>query len=160
MDELGEDKMKRQEKNKIKNCDHILIHNYLKVDVKTGKSYTCYGCIKCGATDQFLYMHDKKLSSKEKFVKKYTEHNNLYNGHNVIDRYCDLDLAQAIYSRIKENHPGIDDNTIMQAFKKELGEIRKIIQNDDKQKEVAKILTLKPNFNKWFAQDVQKCKTL
>ena len=150
--------MKKYKKEEIENCNHVLIRCDLIVNVDSGESYTCYGCIKCGITNQVLYKN-KRLSSKEKFMLDYVKNNNLYNGHNVIDRYCDLDLAQAIYNKIKATHPYMDEATIMKYFKEELQDIRSDVKNDEAKEEIAKKLSLKPTFNKWFSQDVQTYKT-
>ena len=63
---------------------------------------------------------------------------------------CNLDLAKAIYSKIKEAHPDIDDETARKYFEISLDDIRNIKVNDERKKSRAKRLSLNPDFNKWI----------
>jgi hypothetical protein len=67
---------------------------------------------------------------------------------------CDINLAQRIYSRIKEVYPEIDDETAIYFLKSALGNIRNIKVNDERKVSRAKRLSLKPNFNKWDKEDI------
>lgn len=62
---------------------------------------------------------------------------------------CDIELARAIYSKIKEAHPDIDDETATKYFKVALFDIRNIVVNKDREKSRAKRLSLNPKFNRW-----------
>lgn len=67
---------------------------------------------------------------------------------------CDLDLAQAIYSKIKEAHPDIDDKTAIKYFEIALGDIRNIKVNENRKINRAKRLLLEPSFTRWNGWDV------
>lgn len=69
---------------------------------------------------------------------------------------CNLNLARAIYSKIKEAHPDIDDETATKYFKVALTNIRNTEVSDKRQKDRAKRLSLSPKFNSWNASDVHK----
>ena len=67
---------------------------------------------------------------------------------------CDLDLAQAIFSKIKEVHPDIDDTTAIKYFEIALDDIRNIKVSDERKVGRAKRLSLKPEFKRWSYDDV------
>ena len=69
---------------------------------------------------------------------------------------CDLDLAKAIYAKIKEVHPDIDDKTAIRYLKVALHNIRDTKVNDERKASRAKRLSLKSSFNKWSGSDVIK----
>lgn len=69
---------------------------------------------------------------------------------------CDLDLAKAIYSKIKEAHPDIDDEIARKYFEIALDNIRKIKVNDERKVSRAKRLSLSPKFNEWTARDINR----
>ena len=62
---------------------------------------------------------------------------------------CDIDLAQAIYKKIKSNYPNIDDAQAIKFFKVSLKNIRNIKVNDERKVSRAKRLALSPDFAKW-----------
>lgn len=67
---------------------------------------------------------------------------------------CDLNLAQAIYSKIKQAHPNIDDETSMKYFETTLNDIRNIKVSEERKVSRAKRLSLHPNFTRWNSYDV------
>lgn len=69
---------------------------------------------------------------------------------------CDLDLAKAIYTKIKEAHPNIDDETIVKYLKVALHNIRDTKVSDERKVNRAIRLALKASFNKWKASDVNR----
>ena len=69
---------------------------------------------------------------------------------------CDLDLAMAIYKKIKEVHPYIDDELAVKYLEASLHKIRNIEVSDERKENRAKRLSLKPDFNKWTESDVMK----
>ena len=94
---------------------------------------------------------------------QFALHNSLYslyilihllNNDNFLIESSDLDLAKAIYSKIKESHPDIDDETARKYFEIALDNIRKIKVNDERKVSRAKRLSLSPKFNKWTGCDV------
>ena len=123
-------------------CDHLLVNTY-NVD-----DYHYYGCIKCGLHDDvlatfdtnnivmFSYLADEKNITSFRSAKK-------------INESCDLDLAHAIYKKIVNAHPNIDDDTLIEYFENSLNHIRNKNVDDEKNKNRAKRLHLKNSFYKW-----------
>lgn len=66
-----------------------------------------------------------------------------------IEKLCDFDLAKAIYTKIKEAHPNIDDETARKYFEVSLNDISEIKVNDERKTNRAKRLSLDSKFNKW-----------
>ena len=63
--------------------------------------------------------------------------------------FCDLDLAKAIYSKIREAHPNIDDETARKYFEIALDNIKNIKVSDERKTSRAKRLSLSLKFYKW-----------
>ncbi len=137
-------------------CNHIWItalHDY--------DSNYC-GCIKCGL-DQIVFRPDchtyyHLLTLDQKIMYDFFESNDRLALRQGIKTkiFCDLDLAKAIYSRIKNSHPNIDDKTAIKYFKVALNDIRHIKVSKERKKNRAKRLSLGPNFKNWKAKDVMK----
>ena len=100
-------------------CNHIWVNTLHDYDSFEGRSYNYHGCIKCGLDQRVFYLSEQ---------------------------YRDLDLAKAIYSKIKEAHPDIDDETARKYFEIVLYNIRENKVSDERK---AKRLSLSPEFNKW-----------
>lgn len=130
-------------------CRHVLV--YSKVyddDIKR-----C-GCIKCGLDESVLDENRDELSLNNKIMYDY-----LKNHHSRIDgiktgNKCDLSLAQAIYFKLKEVYPNINDLKAIKYFEIALDNIRNIDVSNERKISRAKRLALKPSFNKWNAKDV------
>lgn len=137
-------------------CNHIWItalHDY-------DNNYC--GCIKCGL-DQIVFRPDchtnyHLLTLDQKIMYDFFELNDRLALRQGIKTkiFCDLDLAKAIYSRIKNSHPNIDDKTAIKYFKVALNDIRHIKVSKERKKNRAKRLSLGPNFKNWKAKDVMK----
>lgn len=69
---------------------------------------------------------------------------------------CDLNLAKAIYSKIKKAHPNIDDKTATKYFEIALDNIRNIPVNEERKINRARRLSLFSNFNRWNGSDVHR----
>lgn len=67
---------------------------------------------------------------------------------------CDLELAHAIYSKVKEVHPDIADDTALGYFEIALNNIRNTKVSEERKTNRAKRLSLGPKFNNWNASDV------
>lgn len=67
---------------------------------------------------------------------------------------CNLDLAQAIYSKIKEMHPDIVDDMAVKYFEIALDNIRNIKASEERKTNRAKRLSLDPEFKSWYASGV------
>lgn len=141
-------------------CNHILVNTLHDYDSCEGRSYNYYGCIKCGLNSNImsknLLLQDSLLLPLQQKVMYDFLKKNGFNGK--VDTYelCDLDLGKAIYSKIKERHPDIDDETAIKYFKVALNDIRSIKVSEDRKESRAKRLSLSPKFNKWNDSDVRR----
>lgn len=139
--------------NEYKNCEHISIISRIERDRYEGRSYKYSGCIKCGLNEAVLVSDGKFLSLENKIIYDYIMKYNM--GHGVyLDVVCDLNLAKAIYSKIKERHPEIDDETAIKYFEIALDHIRHIKVSEERKENRVKRLKLNPNFKNWYAGDV------
>lgn len=143
------DLYKKIEEERISSCKHIL------VNTSSGSAYnqTC-GCIKCGVDTSILEERRERLSFEEKIKYDYLKNNYIRLKSTLTDITCDLNLAMALYSKIKEHHPNIDDETAIHYFKVALDHIRNVNVNDERKKSRAKRLSLKPTFNCWNEKDI------
>ncbi len=140
-----------------KSCQHILVTDTV---AGSGFNYQQYfGCIKCGLTSKVLDFPREKLNS----LQLQAMYDYLYKNHFINNTFydlrrltgietnidCDIDLAQAIYTRIKNAHPTIDDVTAIKYFEIALNDIRNIKVNNERKINRARRLSLNDNFNRW-----------
>lgn len=141
-------------------CNHIWVNTLHEYDSCEGRSYNYYGCIKCGLDRRVLHLmenyHDQDWLTKEQRIMYNFLTNNQSNFGIKTNLLCDLDLAKAIYVKIKEAHPNIDDETIVKYLKVALHNIRDTKVSDERKVNRAIRLALKPNFNNWKASDVNR----
>ena len=160
--------LKKQQKNLYKefknseysSCNHICVNTLHDYDRLEGRSFDYCGCIKCGLDERVYYKVDNQfnpdyLSFEEKVMYEYLNNHYDTKGKNTY-LLCDLDLARAIYNKIKEYHPDINDETTIKYFETALHKIRHIKVNDKRKENRAKRLSLQPNFNKWKSWGVIK----
>lgn len=133
-------------------CEHILVYSKIDYDRLEGRTYRSCGCIKCGLDNSVLEEEKRFLSADRKVMDEYLRKNYLSGIETKIS--CDLELAQAIYSKIKEEHPDIDDETAIQYFENALENIRNTKVSDNRKMNRAKRLSLNPNFKRWNASDI------
>lgn len=143
--------------NKMKNeeydsCEHILVYSEIEHDRCEGRTYKSCACIKCGLNNNVLNREREYLSLQRKVMYDYLSKKYLNGKKTKI--VCDLDLARAIYSKIKEKHPDIDDSTAVKYFEIALDDIRKIKVSDERKMNRAKRLSLDSRFKSWNAIDV------
>jgi len=144
--------LKREE---FDSCDHVWVTTRVDYDQYEGRSYHYRSCIKCGLTQEALekYYYDISLSLDEKIMYDVLRsHSN--DTEKNLDVLCDLELARAIFLKIKENHPNIDDELACKYFEIALDNIRNIKVNDTRKMSRAKRLSLRPDFNNWYGHDV------
>ena len=125
-------------------CDHILITTYLDWE------YTSKGCIKCGMSDDLSYCCSYGKEPKNMITYNYLkDRQNLdkFLSSKTIDVQCDLELAHAIYNKIIEAHPDIDDDTLINYFENALDHIRNVDVNNNRKINRARRLNLSNNFN-------------
>lgn len=134
----------RIKEEEYKSCEHIFVYS------GEGRGRGPYsGCIKCGLDTRVLDIREDELTKIQEKMRWCLSSNSKDIMENGIatNIWCDLNLAQAIYSKIKEEHPNIDDETVVKYFKDELYDIEK---NADKRDSITKkSLSLKPYFREW-----------
>jgi len=133
-------------------CEHILVYSQIDCDRFEGRTHRNHGCIKCGLDTSILKADEEYLSYYEKVMYSYLRKKRLIGTETKI--VCDLDLARAIYSKIKQAHPDIDDETAIKYLGIALDNIRDIPVSDDRKASRAKRLSLEPKFKRWNASDV------
>lgn len=133
-------------------CEHILVYSKIDYDRFEGRSYKSCGCIKCGLDNSVLDSNSEYLSGDRKIMYHYLRKKYLTGIETKI--VCDLDLAQTIYSKIKQAHPNIDDKTAIEYFETALNDIRNIKVSDDRKVSRAKRLSLNLGFKRWNGSNV------
>lgn len=141
-------------------CNHIWVTALHDYDSIEGRSYNYCGCIKCGLDRKVFHIIENYhnldwLTFDQRIMYDFMKNNHYYHGIDTKVQ-CDLDLAKAIYTKIKEVHPNIDDKTARKYFEIALDNIRHIKVSHERKINRAKRLNLSPNFNKWKALDVRK----
>lgn len=144
-------------------CKHIWIATSIERDSYEGKSYRHYGCIKCGLSEDIKnryawtykgkpYIGLSTIQLEQKaicdFLDKYPTV--IFSGTHL-NLKCDLNLARAIYFKVKASHPNIDDKTLISYLNHALKNINDIKVNPERLESRAKRLSLSPEFSKWKA---------
>lgn len=134
----------------FKNCNHIIVYSKVEHDYIEGRTYYYCGCIKCGLNEAIFDSNKIWLSYDEKLIYDYMHNNHIVriNGRKT-NAFCDIELAKAIYKKIKEYYPDIDDETVIKYFNASLHNIRKTNVSETRKENRAKRLDLNPRFNKW-----------
>lgn len=133
-------------------CNHIWIKTLCDPDIDEEDLKDSYcGCIKCGLNEKAFYMikwYDYRPDDLELDDRiMYDFFRNHYVNHEIYDNlFCNLDLAKAIYLKIKEAHPGINDETAIKYLHAALHFIRDIRVSDERKVSRAKRLSLTPDY--------------
>lgn len=162
------DKLARQQKDLYKqikvgeysSCNHIWVNTLHDYDSYEGRSYNYDGCVKCGLDQRVFHLMESYhspdwLTLNQRIMYDYMRNHSYKSGIDT-NLLCDLDLAKAIYAKIKEVHPDIDDETAVKYLKVALHNIRDTKVSDERKVNRAKRLSLKPEFNKWTGFDVRR----
>ena len=162
------DKLASQQKDLYKqikvgeysSCNHIWVNTLHDCDNWEGRSYNYHGCVKCGLDKRVFHLMERFhspvwLTLDQRIMYDYMKNHSYKSGIDT-NLLCDLDLAKAIYAKIKEVHPDIDDETAVKYLKVALHNIRDIKVSDERKESRAKRLSLKPEFNKWTGFDVSR----
>ena len=138
-------------------CKHILVYSKIDYDRYEGRTYRSCGCIKCGLDNSVLDESRDWLSYSQGIMYDYLRGNYLFSNSWGIqtDIICDIDLAQAIYAKIKKAYPDIDDATAIKFFQYSLSNIRNVKVNEERKVSRAKRLELNPNFQRWNIGDIE-----
>lgn len=142
-------------------CNHIWVNTLHDYDSYEGRSYNYCGCIKCGLDRRVFYLMESYHSPDWLTLDQRIMYDFMKGGHAYgkgIDTHilCDLDLAKAIYSKIKEVHSDMDDETAIKYFRVALHNIRDTKVSEERKVSRAKRLSLNPKFNKWTGWDVSR----
>lgn len=162
------DKLASQQKDLYKqikvgeysSCNHIWVNTLHDYNSWEGRSYNYHGCVKCGLDKRVFHLSERFhslgwLTLDQRIMYDYMKNHSYKSGINT-NLLCDLDLAKAIYAKIKEVHPDIDDETAVKYLKVALHNIRDTKVSDERKESRAKRLSLKPEFNKWTGFDVSR----
>ncbi len=136
-------------------CHHIWVYSSIEHDGHEGRKYEYSSCIKCGLREEAT--ERKNYSLEYQMMNAFFSHHrnfHNYNGAIHTELLCELDLGRAIYSKIKEAHPNIDDKTAADYVAKSLYHIRNIKINEAREASRAKRLSLTPGFHEWFGHNV------
>ncbi|MCI9279232.1 MAG: hypothetical protein HFJ02_00335 [Bacilli bacterium] len=137
-------------------CKHILVYSKRDYERYEGRTYLSCGCIKCGLDNSVLNYGRDYLSGDREIMYDYLRKNVLGGKLRGIETEidCDLDLAKAIYSKIKKVYPIINDTTANYYFQAALHDIRNIKVSDNREMSRARRLSLNPKFKNWNSQEV------
>lgn len=139
-------------------CNHIWVNTLCEYDGWEGRSYNYCGCVKCGLDRRVFHLmeryHSLEWLTLDQRIMYYFMKNHSSNFGIDSNLLCDLDLAKAIYAKIKKVHPDIDDETAVKYLKVALHNIRDTKVSDERKESRAKRLLLKSSFNKWNGSDV------
>ena len=133
------------EYGEYENCDHlwgISMDEYEEYD---------YVCVKCGLNYKSLRLTNKgkedSLSFDERVMASVLKEQSFVNDADI-NIVCDRELAMALYKKIREYHPDIDDKTVIKYFEIALDDIRNIKVSDERKKSRANRLGLSKDFNR------------
>ena len=148
LEEIRINKYKNMKLDEYSHCKHIWII------VSTKTKYESYGCIKCGL-DQRVYNCDycREFSFDEQIMFDYLVDYPSFDG-TITNIYCDLELAKAIFNRIKEKNPRISDKMVLKYFEIALDNIRNIPVSDERKNSRIKRLSLESKFKRWNKSDI------
>ena len=146
------DLSKEIKKEEYSSCEHVLVYSEIDYDRYEGRTYKSCGCIKCGLDGSVSNQDREYLSFSQKIMYDYLRKHHLRGKETNIT--CDLELAHAIYSKVKEVHPDIDDDTALGYFEIALNNIRNTKVSEERKTNRAKRLSLGSKFNNWNASDV------
>ncbi len=128
------------------NCEHLW-----GLSMNEYGEYDCF-CVKCGINDKTMKLSNRgkedSFSFDERVMASVLEEHD-YNDDSDINIVCDRELAMALYKKIREYHPDIDDKTVIKYFEIALDDIRNIEVSDERKKSRAKRLGLRRDFNRW-----------
>lgn len=135
-------------------CDHIWADSLITDDGDYHRynSRVYCGCIRCGLDQSVL--HEVSISGmdslcfREKIMYDFMKKKSSYLVRKTADVPCDFELGKAIYQRIREYYPDLDDETVRKYFEISLDDIMNIPVSDERKEKRAKRLSLDSNY-KW-----------
>ena len=132
-------------------CDHVWIVSKEDRDILSENTYQYCGCIKCGLNERVLDCYDRDLLSfEDQVIYDYLSFCNLNSLPGMrSDLVCDLDLARAIYLKVRERYPSVGDDRLLWYVGAALNSIRNVDVSEDRKADRAKRLALRLDFDKW-----------
>ncbi|HIT22047.1 MAG TPA: hypothetical protein IAB56_03595 [Candidatus Scybalousia intestinigallinarum] len=150
-------------REKYQSCDHIWITSREDYDRYEGRRYLRRGCIKCGldysANDpdsSIFYTESGEVMRQVIRDSRYGHQLMLKTSVDAIDIYCDLQLARAIFSKLKKYHPDCSDEELVHYLRVALEDIRNIQVSDERKENRAKRLSLGSNFHSWDSSSIKR----
>jgi hypothetical protein len=144
----------RIQTNLYDKCNHILVYTRINED-RRGRIYKKCGCIKCGLDENKLGIN--RLSFEDKVMQDYLKKHKSYINGLDLHIECDLSLGMAVYSKILEKHPNIDDSTAVRYFMYAINHIKFVEVSEERKQSRAKRLLLEPDFDNWKSpNDIKK----
>ena len=123
-----------------KSCNHLCILTDRIYDGHESRGFNMYGCIKCGLNQKIIgdvnegIKEYSFLTPEEKIMYRFSEALSAEKFKKTVIS-CDFDTAKRLYSKVKENHPNIDDETVIKYIELELNSIE-----NEKQKGKSKVI--------------------
>ena len=144
------DLYKSMKVSEYSSCNHIWVTILHDSDSAEGRSYKYHGCIKCGLNEMPFYLMEwcrtpDELKLDDRIMYDLLKNQLSLKGTNTY-LFCDLKLAKAIYSKIKEAHPDISDETAVKYLRVALYFMRNVKVTDERKVNRAKRLSLNPNY--------------
>ena len=126
-------------KKKYFSCKHVLVESYTEpIDNYEGRAHHYYGCIKCGMNEA-VWEQDYYRNREEKVMKEILQEYRITFLPGIKTGITmDIYKAKELYDRLREIYPEIDEDVLVDLFKK-------VVENE-REKTVVKIL-----------KDKQKC---
>lgn len=136
-------------KEEYDHCDHLLVCAHRDKDFYEGRTYTYYGCVKCGLDETVLAEDELKVFGMpgSGIMYDYLKERRIRNipGKRT-NISCDIQLAHAIYKKIIEAHPDINDELATHYITKALIDINNNKVNEERKISRAKRLELKSSY--------------
>lgn len=133
------------------NCNHLW-----GISMDEYEEYDCF-CVKCGLNYKSLRLTNRgkedSLSFDERVMASVLKDQSFVNDADI-NIVCDRELAMALYKKIREYHPDIDDKTVIKYFEIALDNIRNIEVSEERKASRAKRLGLSKNFNRWSSMNI------
>lgn len=154
---------KKEEDLKIQeytDCHHLWVYTLVDHVPYEGRRIHYSGCMKCKLNQVALWKENvvgiNMLSFEDQTMYYFLRGKKIGFGSNHTRFSCDIDLANAIYTRIKETHPAIDDELAAQYFAVALNDIRIKEVSKERQENRAKRLSLGKYFDRWHSKDIHR----
>ena len=117
---------------KYKSCNHVLVLSKVEHDYVEGRSHRYYGCVKCGF-DSYVYDrgygNNKEEIAMLNIMQKYQIY---YVSGTYTGVACKLADGRKLWNDIKEKNKDLDEEEIIQVFKKRCNPDEKILVKEKK----------------------------